>query len=226
MRISGLSLINYLKGSYEAETTLFYEKHIEPGWTIIDIGADVGYFSVIFSRLVSSTGLVYALEPYSWRYFNYLLANIKQNNADNVIPMMLGVSDRIVSKDFYFDCRSTYNIGKNQKRGSIRCLPLDNLFDHSKIDLIKMDIEGSELEALRGMEKVLSNNRDIKLVIECNPQLYDKISIDIQEMFDLLARHNFHFYEILNDGSIKKRSDAEIISIARKNKYINFYCSR
>ncbi len=227
MKIAGLSLIHYVKGVYEPEPTEFYKKLIKPGWTILDIGADVGYFSVLFAKLTTSSGIVYAMEPYSWRYFNYLLSNIIKNKSGNIIPIMFGASSIPTVKKFYGDCRSTYDIYKRGENvEEIRCLPVDQLLGDIKIDLIKMDIEGGELDALIGMSRILDNNKSICLVLECNPRVFDKIGLKIEDMFTLLKKHGFHFYEIKLDGSIQKKTDKEIIEIARKNKYINFFCSR
>lgn len=87
----GNSLIK--TGLWERETTLFFMKFIKQGMCVVDIGAHIGYYTILFSSLVGKEGKVYAFEP-EIKNYNILLHNLRINNAVNVIPENLAIYDR------------------------------------------------------------------------------------------------------------------------------------
>lgn len=219
-------------GIYESDTTYLCKRIMKKGWTAIDLGADFGYYSLLFAKLVGPKGKVFAFEP-SKEGFNHLTKNIAVSNFTNIIPLKKAVGDKLGSEDLFVrqGTPSFYNLHPEKgKRGmeKVESVRLDDfLKDYPKpIDFIKMDIEGAEIKALRGMEGIFKKNHEIKLVVEVAPRLLDKIKILPENLLSQLRKYGFQLYLINGDGSICKMPDEEIISRARKERHINIFCSQ
>ncbi|MGY5862815.1 MAG: FkbM family methyltransferase [Candidatus Thorarchaeota archaeon] len=168
-------MMNTLRGNlHEPETTDLIVRNVKLGQTVIDIGANVGYYTLLLARAVGPEGLVYAFEP------NPVLArilqhNIRQNSYRNVIVIEKAVSDVTGSARFYIDTQVHERGSLNPTRGSeiieVDIVPLDVYLQDSSqtISWIKLDVEGHEGAALRGMRRVLRISNDIRLIIEFIP---------------------------------------------------------
>jgi len=118
---------------------------------IIDCGASFGDSSIILSKYTDHK--VYALEP-DKTIFNYLTENIRKNNLDNkIIPINCGVGDREEVVDF--------------KTAKLNLTTIDNIVKNkniNKVSLIKMDVEGYELKALKGAKETIKKHKPILIV--------------------------------------------------------------
>jgi len=94
---SGIAKFLEIKGSYEEETTKLFTEILKEGMTVLDIGANIGYFSLIASRLVGDKGKVFAFEPYH-ETFSLLQKNIEANGFNNVIPVVYTGNFRLFQK--------------------------------------------------------------------------------------------------------------------------------
>lgn len=139
---------------YEPKETEMVKKIVKKGDIVVDVGAHVGYFTILFGKIVGNRGRVYAIEPDLDNY-NLLLKNIKENKLNNIVPIFGCISEReeVVnlwkSSDYTVDHR-IYKEG-NRKGQNTFSFTLDCLFQYlPKIDFMKMDIQGAELSALMG----------------------------------------------------------------------------
>lgn len=134
---------------------------------ILDCGAHIGNCAVLFSRLVGKEGLVIALEPFE-ESFNNLQNRIQRLRRRNIIAINKGVwnnSGRLPLKVFSDPvfCKIVENINvtiKHKEYKQIDCVTIDDLVNElelKRLDMIKMDIEGAEIEALQGSENTLRN---------------------------------------------------------------------
>ncbi|MHA1370961.1 MAG: FkbM family methyltransferase [Promethearchaeota archaeon] len=182
-----------------------YEKYykLKAGDIIVDAGAGpFGVFTIFASKIVGATGLVIAIEPEKNNLKN-LKENIKINNLENVIVVSKGLWNKKLIKKLYIGNNSfaTHSLSENSEKlaVSIELDTLDNILtglDISKVNFVKMDIEGAEIQALDGMKRLLKTN-DLNLAIAAyhmvdGKMTYKKI-IPKLEMERLIVRENNGF---------------------------------
>jgi len=160
----------FIEGIYERNCRL------REGDIVIDIGASFGFNTVDFSRKVGDKGIVVAIEP-DIGSLVILRKNLELNGCNNVIVVEKGVWSKKDNLKFYLKENPRTNSpviiktkGKVTGTTEIEVDTLDNILEELGIDigkvvLIKMDIEGAEIEALKGMDRIVSKNTDIKVVV-------------------------------------------------------------
>jgi len=146
--------------------------NIGSGDVIIDAGARIGTFSVKASQIVGDQGLVVAIEPEPYNY-SLLIQNITHNNIKNVVPIQKMVwSERkyvTLNLSIFSASHSAYSddyYNNNGRSIDVSADTLDNiLFDIGidKVSFIKMDIEGAEIEALKGMEEIMQRGTTLAI---------------------------------------------------------------
>lgn len=160
-----------IKQQYDPINTAFVRKNLNLGDVFVDVGAHVGYFTILASKIVGNNGKVFAFEPCS-RNYSVLLKNIEANNLTNVIAVNKAVSNVNGVADFYnYDPRhwalSSLCPERNKPvqassltlfgSSRVETIRLDKYFDSQKIlpDMIKIDVEGAEPEVLDGLGSFL-----------------------------------------------------------------------
>ena len=202
---------------HEKSTTKLFEKVIKKGNVVLDLGANIGYFTLLSARLVGPKGKVYAFEPEP-RNFSFLKKNVELNNYTQVIVNQKAVGNKKGKVKLYICPYETGHHTINQFEGienythkdkkitkkfvMVDLIVLDNFIKDKKIDFIKMDVEGAELLALRGMAELLEKNKNIKLVIEFFPLLIESMNSSPKEFINtLIKKHKFKISIIPNDYS-------------------------
>jgi FkbM family methyltransferase len=161
----------WYKGIYEEETTRYFKENIKEGDVVFDVGANLGYYTLLFARLVGSTGVVYAFEP-DPEIFEILKSNVEKNGYDNVILYNVAVSDVVGETEFHIAFRHNQSslIKSDFTIDTIRVptITLDSLKIYP--DFVKIDVEGAEYKVLCGMDGLL-NLKDIVVVLEYVPKV-------------------------------------------------------
>ena len=183
----------YLSGVWERKMTSVVKKKVEKGWNIVDVGADVGYYSLLFASQCGSEGAVASFEPdpEPWPILNY---NIKMFNLSNIKPFNFALSDHrgigMMKKSgkgqLYPDKE-----GKEKNTSTVKLQVFDELFSKLKwnhLDLVKIDVEGAELSVLRGMEKVLKKYHPHLLIEIHTKQLREVFGTSAEELVELLTK--------------------------------------
>jgi len=164
-------------GLYELDTLRLLRRLLKPGDHFVDCGANIGYFTLAASRAVGPTGRVDAFEPDPLnreRLAHHLRAN---GSPANVTVHAVALSAASGSATLYHPSDGTHNHGESSLYAApgvattpytVATARLDRQLDRVP-DLIKMDIEGAELMALKGMTDVLGSPKPPALVIEHNP---------------------------------------------------------
>lgn len=183
-------------GLFQRDETQLFKHVIQRGMTVLDIGAYVGYFTVLASVLVGSGGRVIAFEPEPVAY-NYLLRNVTANKCTNVAAVNMAVSAnqgmtllvRDPSGPESFTTSDDHSIGE-----TVQTTSLDSYFERENsptVDLIKMNIEGSELVALAGMRATSFRNPQLQLVMEFNPRAMERARVTHQALCQMLIDLGF-----------------------------------
>lgn len=184
---------------YEAE---IFKKNIKKNDVVLDIGAHIGTYTLIAAKIVGNKGRVYAFEPDSIN-FTLLKKNVEENGYKNVVLINKAVSDKdseqelFISKENAGDHR-IYNPGDQRSSIKIKTVTLDSFFKNKSktINLIKMDIQGSEFSALTGAKKMIKENKNIKILSEFWPKGLELSGSSAKEYAELLVKNNFKIYEI------------------------------
>ncbi len=146
----------------------------EDGETALDVGANIGLYTVRASRLVGSQGKVIAIEAEPAN-FDALLFNLKLNQSDNVVSLNLAAWNRETTLDLHlFDCAQSHSLVSalekaRPRRARVEARPLDKVLEElgvGSVDWVKIDVEGAEVEVLQGLEKTMSRNPNLKLQVE------------------------------------------------------------
>lgn len=156
----------------------FLERHLRPGDTFLDLGAHIGFYSLLASRLVGPEGRVLSVEPEPVS-FEHLSGNLDRNRADNVLPVRVGLSDRPETRTLYVDVSgnrgSSSFLRKNGLPVAVTCTTLPALMAERGLttaSVAKLDLEGMEYRVLRTwFEAVEAPERPRALVVEHHPLL-------------------------------------------------------
>lgn len=161
-------------GRKEPFTAELFVRSVRPGATVVDGGAYLGFYALLAARRVGPGGTVFAFEP-NPETFEVLCRNVHQNGfEERVVPLpaALGrdrgerrfyLADEDGSKSSLFPPRSV------RRLADVECTSLDEALGARPVDVVKLDLEGGEVEALRGMRRTLAASPDPCLIVECNP---------------------------------------------------------
>ncbi|MBU2634018.1 MAG: FkbM family methyltransferase [Nanoarchaeota archaeon] len=220
-------------GQFEAFETEVIKKEIKEGDVVLDIGANIGYYALIFAKLVGPKGKVFAFEP-DPENFALLNKNIKINEYKNVVLINKAVSNETGEIKLYLNeyNKANHQIypSKNHRKSIlIQTTRLDDFFKDykGKIDFVKIDIEGAEYLAIQGMSNLLNKNKNIKIITEFYPCWLENFNVKSEEYLKLLSKHGFKLYN-LNKNAVKKTSipDLSKVYTVRKENYTNLLCKK
>jgi FkbM family methyltransferase len=166
---------------------------------VVDVGAHVGYYTLLAAKQVGPTGKVYAFEA-DLDNHEILLKNIGINGYNNVVTVQIAVSDRSGRSTLYLTAldsgrHSMYHHGLPERGStSVETTTLDSFLeseDWPRVDLMKIDVEGAEVTVLDGMTSLMERNADLKLIIEFNPVLLQDGGVTPIDFLEKLSSHGW-----------------------------------
>ena len=212
--------------------TDYFKSQIKSGMTVLDLGANIGFYTLIFADLVGKDGRVFAFEPEP-NNFSSLEKNVKLNRFKNVTLVRKAVSNKTGDIKLFLSKsmgrHTIYNMQNVRKIIKIESVALDDFFKKypKGIDFIKMDIEGAEYAALLGMPSILKINKGVKIVTEFMPDALRSFGISPEVYLSLLMKHGFKVYHINeNKKRIETTSINKIMEFCKRTKYANLLCVR
>ncbi|HID18118.1 TPA: FkbM family methyltransferase [Candidatus Bathyarchaeota archaeon] len=160
-------------GIYERFEVDLFRRVVKEGDVIVDVGAHIGYYTLLAAALIGKNGKVYAFEPEPLS-FSILTRNVKENNFnDRVILVKRAVSDKTAKVKLFplnKNLRSYVTLPSG-KTVDIETTTLDEFFEDKnwKVDVVKIDVDGAESLVFSGMKKIVEQNRNLKVFMEFSP---------------------------------------------------------
>ncbi|MFD7539091.1 FkbM family methyltransferase [Streptomyces sp. NPDC059819] len=201
----------YLFGVWEPHMTHWLRQRLRPGDTFVDVGANLGVFSVLGSRLVGSAGKVVAIEA-SPAFHRGLLRNVALNHCDNVRAVNTAVSDG--HRTLTFVLAGSRNMGANsivpydgpaESSFEMGAVPLSELLEPAEVArarVIKIDVEGAEGSVVRGLAPLLDDLRhDVEIAVEVTPDRMAQLGDSAVELLAVMREHGFHTYRLPTEYS-------------------------
>lgn len=193
-------------GDYEPEEKKVFSVLVKKGNTVLDIGANVGLHSLYFSELVGREGRVFSFEPVQQNY-DQIVRNMKLNGITNIIPIHKGLSD--VSTKINIAAPSNSNnpgafnlFDTKEPTETVEVITGDFFIESENIkqvDFIKMDIEGYEYFAIKGLAKTLATFKST-VVFEFDSNYHAKTGAGEEDIFELFLKLNYRLYYIEDNG--------------------------
>jgi len=200
-------VINCIKSGevYEPEIVETAKAYIRPGSTVLDVGANFGQMSVLFSRFVGAGGQVHSFEADPFVY-ELLQKTLAANNCQNVTAHLGAVYDRLNQQLFYpvqdfkrFAHYGAYGIDPNATAGrTVKTLTIDGLNINTPISFMKVDIQGSDLFALRGAVETIKRHR-MPIIFEFEQQFQAEFRTSFQDYVDFVNSISYRFEKLVMD---------------------------
>lgn len=169
---------------------------------IVDIGAHIGYYTLIAANLIGKDGKVFAFEP-APDNFALLKKNVELNSYENVVLAQKAVSNKDEITKLFLRPDNTgdhriYDSGDDRDFVTVETVTLDEFFKNkeSVINIIKMDCQGAEMAILQGMSKILKQNNKLKIITEFWPAGLKGFGFSGKEFLEEFMRYGFRFYNI------------------------------
>jgi FkbM family methyltransferase len=195
----------FLYRQYGSHIYNYITRNLRGGDVFLDIGANVGYFTLIASRVVGATGSVHAFEPEE-NNFKKLRKNVELNKLSNVSIYQSALSDSTGDAALYVNPKNEggHSLLPNplQETKIVSTIVFDEWADSvrlSRLRLCKIDVEGFELSVLKGMEQTLRNTESLEII--CEVRRNQKILGDFMESL------GYFVYELDTYGTPIKVSD-------------------
>jgi FkbM family methyltransferase len=191
--------LGILRGGYESSEVAFVRRTVQPGQTVLDLGANLGYFTILMASLVGPSGRVHAFEPWA-RNAELLARSVDENRfGDRVTLRSAAVAERsgagqLVSLDLpansggaYLDTVAAGAPSVHHRVDDVPLVALDDLDLPGPVSFVKIDIEGAEALALRGAAGLLRRDRPIVLSELAPTQLRRVSGCQPADLLDAMA---------------------------------------
>lgn len=222
-------------GEYEPEQTRLFKAQCRPGDTVIDVGANVGWYTVLASKLVGDTGRVVAFEP-DPESFAFLERNAAANGCGNVTLERKALSDApgVLTLHLHEGNKGRHSTVFGFKGGDVdvEAVRLDDYLagKAGRVDLVKVDVEGAEPAVLDGMARTLEAHRGVRLVVEFAPDRVAAVGRDPRAYLDRFADQGFVIRLIDEAGRrITPTTPAALLAAfagPHQGSYTNLFMSR
>ena len=217
-------------GTYEPETVESLTKLLQPGDTFVDLGANIGIFTLLAARKVGTTGRVFAFEPTP-----ATVALLRRNLAVNSLEARTTVVEQAVSRK---PGRARFSLHEAAQGNAITVAgdtaveyldvdvtSLDAYFEAlgwPKVDVIKMDVEGQEVPALEGMHGLTRRYPGLKLIFEYHDGQLARTGISGRTLIDAARAAGFDSFEVLFRTSQRLELPADMPVLDRLTKRAAF----
>jgi FkbM family methyltransferase len=197
---------------WEPALTAFLRRTIQPGMTFVDVGANIGYFSVLARQLTGPTGSVIAVEPQPGT-LDILRANLWRHGFLDALVLPFAAYSRFGHLELVLneENRGGSVMGReNAGTKLIPCAPVDELLGRRSVDVMKVDAEGCDHVVFQGASRTIAANRGLTIVVEFWPHrmIRDRPPPDV---LDLYEESGFALHRIAPDGTLVAMSREAVL---------------
>lgn len=195
-------------GYYEKPVGITIKRLLKPGHVFLDIGANIGYFSLLAAKCCPSS-MVVSFEPVI-EIFEKLQKNILLNNTPNIITVNMAAGEKDEVRDIYLSAPDNTGMSSLEKPENYsgvsqktEVIAIDTWFARSnlpKVDLVKIDVEGNELSVLKGMKTVIEKFRPL-IIMEVNPETLSLFRLSVTDLYRQILNLGYEAHLIAEDGS-------------------------
>jgi FkbM family methyltransferase len=229
-----------LSGGFEAAEILFVKKYLQPGMTVLDIGAHHGLYTLLASKRVGANGKVVAFEP-SPRERKQLRRNVLLNFSFNVHIEPLALGKESSDADLHLveggedGCNSLRPpvVSSSTRPVRVKVAPLDEFLQGARIpvvDFVKLDVEGAELDVLKGAEKLLHGGARPVFLVEVYDIRTRPWGYDAREIVQFLSRAGFRWFQLKTAGFVEPISpdidtyDMNLVAVPEEGMHLVDKC--
>ena len=232
--VSMVSEARLISRRYESAVSEAIQELLQPGMNCIDGGAHVGYFSMLFSRMIGSGGTVYSFEPHP-KNFALLVNNTKKRRYSNILPLPLALSDKSGDTELFESVSSTghsiYRLDKKAtgRMARVKSVSLDDFLaerGNPPIHLLKLDIQGAEQAALQGATRLLRDSPDLILMLELSSPDFSPCGADPLAILELLRAHCFDINIVDWRKGCTVLDDDSLTTYLTQEEYINILAQK
>ncbi len=189
---------------FEKEVVDLAKKYIKKGSAVLDVGANFGQMSLLFSEAAGADGKVYSFDADDF-VFEILEKNILANNKKNILSVFGAVHNKpgetliFPEQDFIeFQAYGSYGIDYNASSGrKVPTVTIDSLNIKENISFMKIDIQGGDLQAMEGAINTINKNK-MPIIFEYEYHFEDKFKMSFQQYVDFVASINYKFEKVIN----------------------------
>ena len=202
-----------VSGEWEPHITEVFKHQLHPGDVCIDVGAHIGYYTLVASSIVGTRGHVHAIEPSPSRH-RRLVENLRRNNVENVTAWNVAAGQARGSSILYE--RRADNTGSSSLSPRVLDSSPPSSGDYTAVEVpvaridetvpgevfervrvVKVDVEGHEAEVLRGLEGILARRTPLAVFVEISPEL--SLEDPVEFVHRLCSSHDFTPYLLTNE---------------------------
>ncbi|MBU2758863.1 FkbM family methyltransferase [Acidithiobacillus sulfurivorans] len=208
---------------WEPIITKFFRRTVKKGFRVIEIGSNIGYFTTIAAKQVGPDGKVYAFEA-NPDVYKICKNNIELNGLNNIVNIKnIAISDKKGTVKFQKFTRHQGNstivsadllteYSEEIESITVTTDALDQLLPSERIDFIKIDAEGSERLIFSGMEALLKNNNQVKILCEFFPERLIQAKVNPEEFIDYISSLGFLILTINDESKTTRCFKDELLS--------------
>jgi FkbM family methyltransferase len=193
----------FFRGIFEPRETALFRKLLRPGDKVVDVGANIGWFTLLAARIIGPSGRVLAFEPFP-SSFDHLKRNLSINDFSNIdlFPIALDYTDAVI----HLAAATVENQGSVSAFActegvSVPTRRLDDLLaPNQRYRLLKIDVEGAEMRVLSGAQSALSDGRFENILFEVNDRMLTRAGSSGAELLSLFRAHKYTLFRLLRGG--------------------------
>lgn len=190
----------FLHNLRERESTKLLKETLEDGMNVLEIGANIGYYAIIEADHVGKDGSIIAVEP-TPRNYDLLKKNVTLNQYENVSCIRKALGSEIGKSKMKISQAPNRNRISNseldEEKVEVELTTADEVASNIELDIVRMDVEGYELQIMKSMNEILENDQ-LKMFLEIHPEKMEEFyDDDVETLWELLAEHDFRIKHLV-----------------------------